>query len=78
MTGPGLEFSRAGFMCSVHSTPRGKPWVKSVPELPMDALHGGKLRSFASLNKGREGSLRRHFSGPGGGVGHRGVFPRLN
>ena len=34
-------------MCSVHSTPRGKPWVKSVPELPMDALHGGKLRSFA-------------------------------
>ena len=37
-----------------------------------------KLRSFASLNKGREGSLRRHFSGLGGGVGHRGVFPRLN
>ena len=55
-------------MCSVHSTPRGKPWVKSVPELPMDALHGGKLRSFASLNKGGEGSLRRHFSGLGGGL----------
>ena len=31
--------------------------------------------TVASINKGREGSLRRHFSGLGG-VGHRGVFPR--
>ena len=36
--------------------------------------------TFASLNKGREGSVKASpasFSGPGGGC-HRGVLPRLN
>ena len=57
----------------------GGPLAKTVGKTAGNRR--GKPRfwvTFASLNKSREGALRRHFSAPGGGVAIRSPLLRLN